>query len=170
MKKILSITVLLIAAFTISNTITAQALKFGHINTAELVKIMPQTAEATKEMEKAQLDAQEVIKALEVEYERKAMELETQKDTLSEFVLKAKQDDLVSIQQRWNEYQQGLRQTLMEKEQELFAPIQETALNAIKEVANEGGYIYIFDAGQMLHIGEQSEDVMQAVKTKLGIQ
>lgn len=46
------------------------------------------------------------------------------------------------------------------------------ATNAIKEVAKENGFTYIFDmsSGAILFASETSEDILPLVKKKLGIQ
>jgi outer membrane protein len=62
---------------------------------------------------------------------------------------------------------------MQDKQVELFTPITEKADKAIKDVGKENGFIYIFDVSppsQVTYFDEsKSTNVMQLVKTKLGI-
>jgi len=169
MKKILSITVLLVAAFTISNTITAQSLKFGHINTNELFEIMPEKKQAYDALEAHAAQLEETLTVMQAEGEKKYSDFIAAADSLSPLIRQTKETEIQEISQRIQQFQQQAQQEIANKEKELIQPIYEKIRNTIKEVADEGGYIYIFDAASLLHIGTQSEDIMQAVKAKLGI-
>jgi outer membrane protein len=59
---------------------------------------------------------------------------------------------------------------LQVKREEKYAPILEKADIAIKEVAAEGKYTYIFDAstGSLL-FADESENILSKVKAKLGL-
>jgi len=68
-------------------------------------------------------------------------------------------------------FEQTSQQKIYEKSEELLAPIQNTINNAIKEVAKDNGYTYIFDSslGLVLY-ADPGTDVSTLVKAKLGIQ
>ncbi len=61
---------------------------------------------------------------------------------------------------------------MQKKQQEMLQPIIDKANNAIKEVARENGFIYIFDiaGGTILYYSEKSVDILPLVKKKLGIE
>ena len=75
-------------------------------------------------------------------------------------------------QERMNiaKYQQEIQTNLSTKSEELLKPIRDKINKAIEDVANEGGYTYIFDMsiGVLLY-ADESTDVSAQVKTKLGI-
>jgi len=50
--------------------------------------------------------------------------------------------------------------------------VQEAALNAVNDVAEENGFTYIFDAGMgaLVYTSPDSQDILPLVKTKLGLQ
>ena len=54
---------------------------------------------------------------------------------------------------------------------QLFQPIQEKAIKAVNEVAEENGFTYILDtgAGAVVYSSPSSLDILPLVKTKLGL-
>ena len=72
-------------------------------------------------------------------------------------------------QSRWPSSQNAQEQ-LQGREQELLKPIIYRAKKAIEDVAKEGGYTYILDAGTAAVLYSQdSDDIMPQVKKKLGL-
>ena len=61
---------------------------------------------------------------------------------------------------------------LQKKRVELFTPVQEAALNAVNEVAEENGFTYIFDTGMgsVVYTSPDSQDILALVKKKLGLE
>jgi outer membrane protein len=58
----------------------------------------------------------------------------------------------------------------MEKSEELLKPIQDRVNKAIKDVATENGFLYIFDSGMgVVLYADPAADATKLVKTKLGI-
>jgi outer membrane protein len=75
------------------------------------------------------------------------------------------------MQQRIANFEQMAQQDLQTQQQQLMAPILEKANKAVREVAEENGFIYIFDtgSGNPVYWSEQSMDILPLVRTKLGI-
>lgn len=173
MKKILSIALVLFAAVLITNNVSAQkAYKFGHIDSNELLQIMPERESAKNALEKHAQQLEETLTVMQAEFEKKYNEYITTADSLSPLIRQTKEAELGEIQQRVQAFQQQAQQELAQKENELLAPIIEKARNAISEVSLENGYLYVFDMGTgvILHHSEDSENILPLVKVKLGIQ
>ena len=64
--------------------------------------------------------------------------------------------------------EQGMVQQIQEKRTELLEPIYDGLNSAIKAVAEEQGFTFIFDK-QVLLYGEDGMDVSEAVKAKINI-
>ncbi len=65
-----------------------------------------------------------------------------------------------------------LRNSLQEKQVELFQPIYAKVDKAIKDVGKENGFLYVFDIakGSLLYFDEtKSTNVMALAKAKLGL-
>ena len=91
---------------------------------------------------------------------------------MSDVIRASKEQELQELQQRIQNFQQLAVDNLRSTEQELFQPIMDKALNAIKEVGKENGFTYVFDlsAGGILYFADNTEDILPLVKKKLGLQ
>ena len=85
----------------------------------------------------------------------------------SDIVKEDKENEMNSLDQRIKEFQQNAGETLQKKQAELFQPIIEKVQKAIKEVAKENKFTYIFDVASLLYHSEGSMDITTMVKTKL---
>jgi len=167
MKKI----VLFIACgLLIGNMAFAQATKFGYIDSRELLKAMPELAAADKELQEFAKTYQDELQKMSKEYEKKVQEFQAGEKTMSDAVKEVKIKEIQDLQNRMETYNQSATEKVDTKKQALYDPILKKADQAIKDVAKEKGYDYVFDAssGALLHANE-SDNILQLVKTKLGI-
>ena len=65
-------------------------------------------------------------------------------------------------------YQQQAQEQLQQKQQELIAPVQKKALDAIQVVAKENGYTYVLQK-EALYAYPLADDLLPLVKKKLRI-
>jgi len=159
------------AVFFVGSGLSAQTLKFGHIDFQQLLASMPERDLAKVALEKVQADLETKLQAMQKEYQEKGKEyvaLAQAKDA-NEALVKAKQDEVQSIQERIQTFQQTAQESLQKEETKQFQPVIEKARKAITDVAKEQGLIYVFEANQVLFHSEQSVDLTPLVKTKLGI-
>lgn len=165
MKKVL-MTLMLSAGLLV----TAQAQKFGYLNSNELLAMMPESTSMQEELQSYAKGLESQLTAMQAEYEKKVVEYQQNETTYSELVKEDKVREIESIQQRVLEFQKNAQQSLSEKEVELFTPIREKAMAAIDKVAKEGNFTYIFDsgAGNLLYTAE-SENILSLVKAELGL-
>ena len=168
MKKIL-----LLLAIVLSVTSFAQkSQKMGHINSNELLMMMPENQQAQKALQQHSRELEDQSAAMQAELEQKYNDYLAKKDSLSPLIQKTKETELQDLNQRIQAFQQTAQKDLQVKQQELLKPIIEKARNAIREVAKENGYTYVFDTGTgaLVYWPEDSDDLLPLVKTKLGIQ
>jgi outer membrane protein len=162
---------IMMALFIGSVTITS-AQKFGYVNTQDLLGELPEVkeAESTLETFKTQLEKQyqQRIKTLQTKYQ----ELQRQQDNgeLSPKQLEIEAAKLKEQEAALGQFNQDSQKKIMDKTNTLLGPIQEKIRVAIKQVADEGGYAYIFDysLGVILY-ADESTDVGQLVKAKLNM-
>lgn len=160
--------VLFIALAFVSVSMTATAQKFGYINSQELISQLPEVKEANANIEtlKTQLQkkGQDMIAALQKKYSQ----LEADRDNYSPKQLEAEALKLREEEQKIAEFEQTSAQRIMTKSEELLKPIQTKINDAIKAVASENGYAYIFDTslGVVLY-ADPGTDVTALVKAKL---
>ena len=147
-----------------------KTVKLGHINSSDLMQIMPgkDSAQSAFEAEVKILEGE--LKAMQDELEKKLTDYQSRKDQMTELIRTTKEQELNDLNQRIQVYQQNAQKKLQEKEAELLQPIIDRAKQAISDVAKENGYTYIFDtsAGAVLY-QQDSDDILNLVKKKLGL-
>lgn len=169
MKK--SLILLVVAIFALGSTSFAQrSIKLGHLNSTELMQIMPgkDSAQAAFQAEVDALEAQ--LTAMQTEFQNKYNEYMEKQSQMTELIRKTKEQELMDMRQRIESFSQNAQQQLQEREKVLLQPIIDRAKQAIAEVAKENGYTYIFDvsAGALLY-QQDSDDILPLVKKKLGL-
>ncbi len=169
MKKTLSLLFLLLILG--SATISAQTdNKFGHINTSELLSMMPGRDEARMELQRYAQELEETFTAMQNEFQTKYMDYLENQETFSQIVRQSKERELQSLNERIMEFQESAQQDLMEQEERLLNPIIEMARNAIDKVGRDNGFTYIFDtSGGSILFWENGTDIMPLVREELGI-
>lgn len=147
------------------------AQKFGHLNSAEIMQLMPEVKIAEKKIQASQKGYEEELLRLQAEFAKNVEEYESKKSTMLESVRQRHEADLQDKQARLQESAQYYEQQLQMEYQQEMSLISEKITKAIKEVGVAGGYLYIFDvASGIPYISETlSTDVTGAVKAKLGI-
>ncbi|MBR6440861.1 MAG: OmpH family outer membrane protein [Bacteroidales bacterium] len=145
-------------------------IKLGHINSNELMQIMPGRDSAQAALQKDVEDLQAEMETMKKEYENRVNDYLAKKDQLSELIRKTKESDLQAMGARIEEFQQNAQKQLEERQEALLKPIIDRAKKAIEEVGKENGYTYIFDAGVgAVLYSQDSDDIMPLVKKKLGL-
>lgn len=144
--------------------------KFGHINSADLIQMMPETKQSDSTLRKfgESLDTQ--LKTMTAEYQSKLQTYQTKRDSMPDAIKAVKEGELEDLGRRIQDFQQTAQDNIQQKKEELYGPILKKADKAIKDLAKEKGYAYIFDtsAGTVL-FAQESDDVMALVKAKLGL-
>jgi outer membrane protein len=172
MKKTLFIAILLVVTLMGSSAFAQKQMKFGHIDSNQLLSIMPEREKAKVDLEKYAKQLETTLTAMQTEFEKKYQDYIATADSLSPLLRQTKEGELGEMQQRIQKFQQTAQQDLGEKENTLLQPIIAKARDAINLVSEEGGYLYVFDigAGVVLYHSADSEDILPLVKVKLGIQ
>jgi len=169
MKKSLILLFAAMLAFSAS-AFAQKTVKLGHINSSDLMQIMPgkDSAQSAFEAEVKILEGE--LKAMQDELEKKLNDYQERKSQMTELIRSTKEQELNDLNQRIQVYQQNAQKKLQEKEAELLQPIIDRAKQAISDVAKENGYTYIFDtsAGAVLY-QQDSDDILNLVKKKLGL-
>lgn len=171
LMKLIAVVVVTVATFTAAN---AQTLKFGHIDLQALVQVMPERAAAETEFNTFQGELEDILGEMQKDYQTKLAEFEALGEDASDIKKNAKIAEIQDVQQRIQNYQITAQQQVQQKQAELLQPVFTKAEQAIEQVAQEQGLIYVFDSGvgnkTILYKSNASVDVLPLVKAKLGIQ
>ena len=163
------IALLLLCVFPIS--LMGQEVKLGHINSQEILSLMPERAEIEKTLNDLQTQWENELLKMREEYYAKIKEFQDKQATMPESIKQARQSEIVEIEQRINTFNQTASSDLQKKQQELFTPVIDKVKKAINEVGSENNYTYIFDLStqSIVYQSPKSNDVTALVKKKLGL-
>lgn len=156
-------------AIALASPVFAQQ-KFGHVDSAALLELMPEKKKAEAELESFAKEFETALQDMAKEYEGKIQSFQANEKSMVETVRNTKMREIADLERRIQEFQQQAQDEISKKEQEVLTPIIDKARKAIDEVAKEKGYTYVFDSslGVLLY-ADDSEDVMADVKAKLGL-
>tara|TARA_B110000196_G_scaffold284917_1_gene267717 strand:- start:135 stop:632 length:498 start_codon:yes stop_codon:yes gene_type:complete len=165
MKKITFLSLLCILTL---NSIAQN--KFGYIDSQELLMLMPERKTAETDVQNFAKSLEAQLGSMTAEYQEKAQEYQANEATYTDLVKQDKIAEITGLEQRIQAFQKNAQQSLQTKEQELLEPILAKARKAVKDVATEGDYTYIFDKSNgTLLFAKESENVLSLVKKKLGL-
>jgi outer membrane protein len=163
---------LMIAAlFLCAVSVSAQNLKFGHINSQELMMAMPERDSAEAKLKRYGKELQDQIETLQVEFNKKYQDYLQKKATFTDAIREMKEKELSDLQQRSQEFEQTAQQDYQKQQTELMRPIVDKANQTIQKVAKANGFIYVFDisTGAVAFFSDQSIDILPLVKKELGL-
>jgi outer membrane protein len=163
-----------IAALAVCMVFTgqAQSFKFGHINSDELIQSLPEFDTATKKLEKFRKELVNALELMTVELNNKNDAYTKESKNLTDIVKQTKEQELIDLNRRIQDFQTKASEDLQNKQVELFQPIYSKVDKAIKEVGKENGFLYVFDIakGSLLYFDEtKSTNILALTKTKLGL-
>ena len=161
----------LIAILFLMAPLAIFAQKFGHLNSADIMQVMPEYKAAQTEIQNLEKQYTNELQMMESELSKKSEAYEKEKATLPANIAQRREAELQELYTRMQQYYQQSQQELAQASQEKMNVLVEKITKAIKEVGVAGGYLYIFDvASGIPYISETlSTDVTAAVKAKLGI-
>ena len=166
MKKIILCAICAICGFT-----TANAQKFGHVNSQEVIQAMPEFTKAQSELKTLgeQYDAD--LKSMQEEIQKKSEAFEKEQATLPANIKQRRETELQEMYQKYQQSAQDNQQALYKAQNEKLQAITSKIIEAIKAVGQAGGYVYIMDMSSGIpYISTTlSTDVTAQVKAKLGL-
>ncbi len=151
-------------------TVAVQAQKFGYINSSALLVDLPEVKQAESDLEafskQLQKKGQDMVAKFQTDVQ--AFQKKVEAGELSPKQQDEEEKRLEAVRAELGKYEQDMTTQIQTKRETLLKPIYDKVNEAIKAVATEGGYQYVFDQGVLLYF-EASADISAAVKKKLGI-
>lgn len=153
---------------------SADAQKFGYVDSANILESLPKVKEAESNLEafgkQLQSKGQKMMEEFQIKYqelERRAREGDiTPKDQEAQVAMLKEEENKIL------QYEQEMQTQLANKRDALLAPILEEIRAAIQAVAKEKGYTYVFDSSPgvgVLLYADDSTNLTNDVKAKLGV-
>ncbi|MFZ1751912.1 MAG: OmpH family outer membrane protein [Saprospiraceae bacterium] len=161
-----------ILAILFSSLMTVSAQKIGYINSQEILAALPEVKQANSDIEVMktmfQKKGEDMVKELQAKYQ--TLQKKQQSGELAPVEIDKQAAVLKLEETKLGEFEQSSQQKIYEKSEELLKPIQDRVNTAIKEVAAEHGFQYIFDSGMgVILYSDPTADATKLVKAKLGI-
>lgn len=172
MKHILKFAIIAVLFFAFNTSNAQTKLKIGHINTEELIQVMPGRDSSIKVLEAYAQSLQKTLQEMQAEIQDKYSKYQANVNSMNEIAKTAKEKELQDMQKRLEDTQASAQEGYTKKQQEIAAPITEKAKKAIEEVAKENAYTYVLDTtpslGVVLYF-DKGDDLMPLVRKKLNI-
>ena len=160
---------LVIAVVAVCSNVSAQTLKMAHISMNELIVSMSEYDSAMVSMQKFTNTLEQALEEMNVERNKKIEEYTTKSKDWTDLVRQSKENDLNSINERIQMFQQQAQESIQQEEGKLMQPIVEKINKAIETVAKEQGITYVLNAQTLHYKAINSIDLLPAVKQHLGI-
>ena len=147
----------------------ASAQKIGHVNSQEIMAIMPETKRMAEKLDSLQGVYETQLANMQEEFNKKVAEFQQQQATMTAGVREFRQQELAEMEQRTQMFSQTVQKELQAKQVEYLQPVQNKLLEAINKVGAAQGCTYVMDRAGMLYIAPDALDLTTAVKAELGI-
>jgi outer membrane protein len=167
MKKFFTVALIAMSFLVAANEAGAQ-VKIGYISSQDLLGVMPETRKADSSLQ--QLRAALIQNAQDKETRLNADIENFNKDTasMSEAIKTVKRQELQKAYQDLAGEEQRIQDQLQQRQQELLAPIQKKANEAVQATAKENGFTYVFEK-DVLIVAPSGEDILPLVAKRLNI-
>jgi outer membrane protein len=171
MNRILNILSLITLVALPLKGISQHTHKFGHVNSSEILNLMPETKAADSSIQKFILSLENQFKTMEQELNGKITDFKSKESSMADPIRDSKYKEITDLQQRIEYFQESAQASIQKKRDELSIPILKKIEEAIISVAKEQKYSYIFDSsrGGAILYAQESDDVLPLVKSKLGL-
>ena len=153
----------------ILSSISLFGQKFAYVDTEYILSQVPEYRAAQAELDKVSADWQKEIDAKYMELDKLNKAYLAEKIFLTEEMMKKRESEIATREKEVRELQTqkfGVEGELFKKRMELVKPIQDKVYNAVKAVAERGGFAVLFDKSSaltMLYTNprfDKSEDVL----------
>jgi outer membrane protein len=158
---------LLLFVLTLSLPLFSQ-VKVGYVDSETIMKQLPEAQEAQRKIDALVQQWQAELQKMKDEWKSKYDEYERRKLILTDEARAQMERELSELDRRIAEFQMqkfGPDGELYRKQDELIKPVQSKIFNAIKEVALEEGFDFVFDkSGEILLLyANEKYDLTQKV-------
>ncbi|MBN2682600.1 MAG: OmpH family outer membrane protein [Bacteroidales bacterium] len=144
MKKIVASLGIMILIVTAS-----MAQKFAYVDSDYILKKIPAYEAAQAQIDELAVEYQKEIETVYAEIDKMYKDFQAEKVLLTEEMKTKREDEIINKEKEAKEMQKKrfspTSGDLFKKRQELVKPLQDEVFNAVKQMAEEGGYAIIFD-------------------------
>lgn len=167
--KLNRLAIFLVIVFAGFSAKAQNTLKIGHVNIQELVQKHPAADSIQAVLEAETKEMEKLYGEMISEHETKLAAFEKEKSGYSEFVLKSKENELVEMAQKIQDYNRNAQQQLQKRNMELLKPVYEQINREVSNYAGLNHFTYILDisTGCAAYISPESENITPKILEKL---
>jgi outer membrane protein len=163
----------ILTLFVLFSIIAVQAQKFAYVDTEYILKNIPNYETAQQQLDDMSKKWQSEIEDIYAEVEKMYKGYQAESVLLTDEQKRKKEDEIIEKENQAKALQKkyfARDGMLFNKRQELVKPIQDEVFNAIKELAVEGSYAFIFDVAGSVSIlyTNPKYDLSDQILEKLG--
>ena len=167
--KNFSCVMLLLIAFVIPSS--AQ-MKIGYINSEAIMQQLPEAQDAQKQLDAISTDWQTELTKMQTDLQHRFEDYDKKKLVMSDKRRAEIEKELQDLEKKMVDYRTakfGANGELFSKQNELMKPVQDKLFKAVKDIADEGGYDYVFDKSSttLLMYSNEKNDLTSKVLAKL---
>lgn len=171
MKKLLSLTIVLMLFFAVS---LQGQVKIGYFSSEAIMKQLPDAQDAQKQLDQLVADWQQEINKMQDDWKKKFDDYDKRKLIMTEQRRADAEHELRDLDQKIVDLRNqrfGQNGDLFNKQNELMKPVQDRIFKAVQEVAHDEGYDYIFDKSGdiLLMYANEKYDLTQKIMAKLKV-
>jgi outer membrane protein len=160
--------------FTVSLCITAQAQKFGYVDTEFILSKMEEYTAAKQEVDGLSAKWQKELEVMYADIEKMYKDYQAEEVLLPDDIKKLRQEDIFAAERKAKEYKEkkfGYNGELYKVQDDKLKPIQDKVYDAVEKVAQERKLDFIFDkaANSGILYSNAAFDRTDDVIVKLGI-
>lgn len=148
----------------------AQSLSIGTVDLEAVQNAMPETSALESEIASRRTNAQNELNKMQNELQTKMTEYQTKQDSLDDVTKQLREEELQTIYQRMQQYDQAVGQQLQQYVQQQQSLIREKVVKAIAAVGDKQKLTCILPVDGISYFSPtDTKDVTAAVKAELGI-
>ena len=168
MKKFSCMILLLIASVIPSSA----QMKIGYINSEAIMQQLPEAQDAQKQLDAISTDWQAELTKMQTDLQHRFEDYDKKKLVMSDKRRAEVEKELQDLEKKMVDFRTskfGANGELFTKQNELLKPVQDKLFKAVKDVADEGGYDYVFDKSSttLLMYSNEKNDLTSKVLAKL---
>lgn len=171
MKKLLFAILLSVGTFAVQAQTTA--LKIGYADVDYVISLMPEAKAVESELQTLNTQLQTQLQAKIQDYQQKLQAYQQGAATMADAIRADKEEELVSLEQNIQKFQQSAQQSLEKKRMTLMEPLYTKLGNAIDAVAKANGYTHILNGKiggiDIVLYAQEQYDVSNLLLKQMGI-
>jgi outer membrane protein len=148
-----------------------QPQHFGYLSWNEVLRAMPEHAQAMKSLEEMKKTYDDEMARAEQDFSKKFTEYLDGQKTFPENIMLKRQKELQQLMEQSLQFQKEAQELLTKAEAELLEPVRARLTEAIQAVGKQRNYAYVLntDSNAYPYVGSDGENCTDAVLIQLGI-